>query len=150
MLPHFVVDSAAWHSLTSQQINIVLVLLRRYDGRNNGRLALSARDAASQCRINKDTAVAAFRVLIARGFIERTAEGSFAYKKLHSAEWRLTWLKCDRTGEVPTMAFQRWRPDKNNSVRIEGHPGPKPGTVAGLIKEIAAKRSLDIGPDGPD
>ena len=60
MLTHFMLNSPAWGELTPAARAVYVELSRRYNGRNNGWLALSARDAADRCRVNKDTATRAF------------------------------------------------------------------------------------------
>lgn len=109
-LPNYLQDSAAWGSLTPAERSVFLQLRRRYNGRNNGHLALSARDAARECKVNKDTAAKAFRTLAERGFIEIASPSAFAYKLKRATEYRLTDERCDRTGAKPSNAFMRWRP----------------------------------------
>ena len=101
--------SAAWCSLTPAARVVYVVLASRYNGHNNGSLALSARDAARLCNINKDTACRAFRELVDKGFIECVTPGGFSRKVRHATEWRLTIHGCDKTGELPSKAFTRWR-----------------------------------------
>jgi hypothetical protein len=33
-------------------------------------------------------------------------------KERKAMEYRLTTRKCDRTGNLPSQAFQQWRPDE--------------------------------------
>jgi hypothetical protein len=51
--------------------------------------------------------------------------GGFSRKLRHAAEWRITYLKCDRTGARPTNAFKTWRPEIQNTVPNGGRSGPK-------------------------
>src|SRR5206468_4901344 len=89
-------------------------IARIYDGTNNGRLALSVRDAAKRCRIAKDTASRAFRELQERGFIECMKQGGFSCKIRHAAEWRVLEHTCDVTGRLPEKNFMRWCEQKNS------------------------------------
>jgi hypothetical protein len=95
-------------------------------GFNNGTIALSARDAARLCKINKDTAGRSFKELIEEGFIEAVTPGGFSRKDPHATEWRLTHQRCDKTGELPSKAFMRRRDEKQNAVPKQGQLGPKP------------------------
>lgn len=110
MLEDWLLTSPAWLSLSPAVRVLFIELMRRYNGQNNGRIALSVRDAVKACRITKDTAGRAFHALEDRGFIERAVPGGFSRKVRHATEWRLTHRKCDRTGASGTRAFMRWRP----------------------------------------
>jgi hypothetical protein len=112
-LPYFMLSSAAWGSLTPAARCVWISLCRRYKGHNNGWLALSVRDAAAENRINKGTASAAFKALEGRGFIECVVPGGFSRKTPHATEWRLTHVRCDRTGTPPEKGFMRWVPPTN-------------------------------------
>jgi hypothetical protein len=111
MLTWYMLDSAAWQWLTPPARAVYVELARRYNGRNNGTLALSVRDAADRCRINKNTASKALLALQAAGFVELVTPGGFSRKVRHAAEWRLTIERCDKTNAAPSKAFMRWRPD---------------------------------------
>jgi DNA-binding IclR family transcriptional regulator len=103
-------NSAAWASLSPQDRAVYVELRRRFNGRNNGRIGLSVREAAELCRMNRDTAAKSFRKLEETGFIEMVTPGGFTRKDRHSTEWRLTTDLCDVTGAAASKAFQRWRP----------------------------------------
>lgn len=146
-LPWFMLDSEAWRALTPQQIAVYLDLARIYNGFNNGALALSVRDAARRCKINKDTANKALVTLEAMGFTECATPSRFNQNNRRAAEWRLTVWRCDKTGALPSKAFMRWRPasgprrnifpgERNSSSHLgpgrspeTGHANPKPGEI---------------------
>lgn len=106
----FMLESPAYRSLTPAARAVYVEVAKLYNGRNNGALALSVRDAAERCRINKDTAGKAFSLLQAVGFVECVTPGGFTRKVRHATEWRLTGETCDKTGALATKAFMRWRP----------------------------------------
>ena len=110
MLDGFMMESAAWRALSPAARVVYIEVRRRYNGSNNGRLALSVRDAAAQCNINKDTSRKALASLQDHGFIECVTPGGFTRKVRHATEWRLLDQRCDKTGALPTKAFMRWRP----------------------------------------
>ncbi len=116
-LTHFMLRTAAWRSLTPAQRAVYIELLLRYTGFNNGRIAAPLRNIAVACRINKDTAGEALKVLEQRGFIECVTPGAFSRKVRHAGEWRLTDRKCDISNVRGTNAFQRWRPAEGTANR---------------------------------
>ena len=107
----FMLDCAAWRALTPAARAVYLEVARLYNGGNNGFLALSVRNAAERCNINKDTAGRAFIDLQAHGFLDCVTPGGFSRKIRHASEWRLTAERCDRTGVPASKAFMRWSPD---------------------------------------
>ena len=109
-LTHFLTGTAAWLSLRPAERAVYLDVARIYNGKNNGTIARSCRDAGNDCRINKDTAAQAFKVLVERGFLECMTPGGFSLKTRHAAEWRLTDWKCDKTHDPASKAYQHWRP----------------------------------------
>jgi len=133
MLPRYVLESPAWRSLSAQARALYVHLALRFNGRNNGFIGLSVRDAASECRLAKDTAARAFAELVERGFIELAQAGTFNLKVRHSAEWRLTALPCDRTSAPASKTFMRWRPSdpprSETRSQTRDTPVPQSGTV---------------------
>jgi len=115
----WLLDSPAYLSLTPAARSVLVEVTRVYDGSNNGRLALSVRRAAQRCRIAKDTAARAFAELQGRGFIECVKRGAFSLKIRHAAEWRLTWHRCDVTGELSRKPFMSYGRGKQNTVLIQ-------------------------------
>ena len=103
----------AWRSLTPFARSIYVQLAQRYNGRNNGAIGLSQRDAASLCGMSKVTARKALLELQDRGFVELAKQGAFSIKLRHAAEWRLTAFRDDVTGAPASKAFMRWRPARD-------------------------------------
>ena len=132
-LTWFMLESPAWRSLTPAERATYIELAKLYNGRNNGWLALSVRDAAERCRINKDTAAKALAALQTAGFIECVTPGGFTRKVRHATEWRLTGQRCDKTGTLPSKAFMRWTPPPPRKCKTRSqsraHPVPPIGTV---------------------
>jgi hypothetical protein len=137
-LPHHMLRSAAWRSLSPVARCIFLELSAIYNGGNNGFIALSTRDAAKHVRCSKDTAARALVELTDKGFIVCCSRGHFDRKSPHASEYRLTLHSCNRTGEKASKAFMRWLPDQTKSVA-----GPITGTVTALTKENYRLRSDD-------
>lgn len=121
----YVYESAAYRSLTPAERVVLLAVMARYNGGNNGSLALSVRDASEECRVNKDTASKAFQVLEIRGFLENTRKGAFSVKMRLASEWRLTWERCDKTHALPSKAFLKWRPTERPDLKAISGAGRK-------------------------
>ena len=115
-LPHFMLQSAAWLSLSPVARCTFIELAARYKGSNNGYLALSVRDAAERVGCSKDSAARALADLRAKGFIECCSRGHFDRKSQHASEYRLTLYPCDRTGGRASKAFMSWRDDQPKSI----------------------------------
>lgn len=108
-------ETEAWLTLKPAARVVYIAIAGRYKGEsvaNNGFLAASVRDLASECLIDKNTVTASINDLMQRGLIERTQEGSFGCKVRLAAEYRLTCYRCDRTGQKATNAFRQWRGGK--------------------------------------
>jgi hypothetical protein len=142
-LPHHMLRSPAWQSLSSVARCIFLELAAIYNGGNNGFIALSTRDAAKHVRCSKDTAARGLVELTERGFIVCCSRGHFDRKSPHASEYRLTLYSCDRTGEKASKAFMRWQLGDTKSVAgpMGGTDGPTTGTVTALSQENYRIRS---------
>ncbi len=132
-LPHYMLRSPAWLSLSPVARSIYVELASRYNGSNNGRLVLSAREAAERVGCSKNTAARAVAELIEKGFIDLCSRGHFDRKTPHAAECRLTVHRCDRSGGRASRRFMTWLPDPAKSVAgvTTGTAGVTRGTVKG-------------------
>lgn len=100
MLENYVFDSLAFRTMKVGPRALLLELIRRHNGSNNGSIALGVRAAAQLLDVSKDTASKYFGVLIERGFIAPARLGGFNMKdpqSRRSTEWRLTWIKTSCT-----------------------------------------------------
>jgi hypothetical protein len=97
----------AWTALSAPARAVYIQIGFRYDGFNNGRIAFSVRDAASECGLAKDTANRAFKDLVDLGFIEETRHGGLSRKTRIASEWRMTAFKCDLTGAFKSVLFMQ-------------------------------------------
>ena len=107
VLHHFMLKTDAWRALSAPARAVYIQIGFRYDGFNNGRIAFSVRDAASECGLAKDTANRAFKELVDLGFIEETRHGGLSRKTRIASEWRMTAFKCDLTGNLKTCLFMQ-------------------------------------------
>lgn len=113
-LDHTILRSPAYHALTTTARALLVELTSLENGKNNGSLYLSVRDAAARLGMSDLTSAGrAFDELQDLGFIEMTEDASFhvkAAEKSRARCWRLTWLPGPgRRG--PTMQFLQRQPE---------------------------------------
>ena len=106
----YIFRSEAWKEMTPREVMIWLLLCSRYNGRNNGRIGLSIRDAAKQGKMSQGTASKSIKKLIELGFIKKTFEGSFSQKQNFASEFALTHQKVGDASA--TKEFASWKPKK--------------------------------------
>lgn len=121
------VKSDAFRSLNGSSVRLLLELMTRYFGRNNGDLSLSLDEAVDRLGMGKSTASAAYRELQEKGLLAKTREGCF-YRG-HATTWRLTFRE-DEKHAAPTHEWRKWISSKPKRTR-------KPW---GNRKEVAAKK----------
>lgn len=114
MLDRWLFQCAAWRACSPNERCAYLELKQRYDGTNNGRIALSVRDLSEALHVSKDTAGRTLKGLIEKGFIQVRKQSAFNMKQRLAAEYRLTEYGCDVTGELPSKDFMRWQPENNS------------------------------------
>jgi DNA-binding transcriptional MocR family regulator len=127
MLDGYILRSDAWLALGGLTQAAYLYFKIRYDGLNNGRVAVSCRDLAGYLRVSKNTANRAIDRLEEIGFISKVRASGFNMKIRLAAEWRLTEYQCDVTGELPTKTFMKWRSNEKSTVPPEGQQVPPQG-----------------------
>ena len=95
-LPHEVMLSAAYRSLTPNARALLVEMMAMENGQNNGSLWLSIRDAAARIGlVNKESVGKAFDELTGAGLIALTKEAHFSVKAAETSRarcWRLTFL----------------------------------------------------------
>lgn len=106
---YWMMKSAAFQHLNPFEVRLLLELYGLYNGRNNGYLFLSCREAARRCNMGKNTASRAFHRLIELGFIRRRADEPENYNLREATYWILTEYDFGRRGA--TKEFMSWRPD---------------------------------------
>ncbi len=100
--------SPAWRSLRGPAAKVWLELRCRYNGSNNGKLALSCDAAARLLGLGKATVLRAFQELQDKGFIVMTQRGQWYGRR--ATTWAVTDKPCD--GHLATRAWNTWIPDK--------------------------------------
>jgi predicted transcriptional regulator len=114
--------TVAWRDLNTVARCAYIELVERYNGTNNGRVALSVRTLAEALHVSPTTAARALRSLEEHGFIVTTQRGAFNYKVRHASEYRLTEF-ADETGALATKDFARWQKITVPEVALHGTRG---------------------------
>ena len=99
----------AWATLPPGPRALYIELKRRYNGRNNGQIILSHRDAAKAIVCSKNTVGRYFAELEARGFIHMTQAPCLGPSGIgQAAHWALGEEVTE--GGIPAVkAFVKWR-----------------------------------------
>ena len=104
--------SEAWRSLSGSAVRFYVELRRRFNGRNNGELHLTAEEAKTTLRMGTNTFVRVQRELQEKGFIRMTRQGGF-HQRLPTL-WALT---DEAVGtRPPSHAYKLWTPEKPNII----------------------------------
>ncbi|KAA1182104.1 hypothetical protein FP026_08435 [Rhizobium tropici] len=119
----WLVMSEAWKAATVYERCLYMELKQRYNGQNNGDIALSHREAMDALNCSNKPIAEAFRGLLDKGFIKVAMVGSFHWKAKtaggRSTRWILTELAVDQPERslVPTKDFMQWRPASEEKQR---------------------------------
>jgi hypothetical protein len=111
MLPYALYDSPIYAALRPIHVAVLLLLLRKHNGRNNGSIPLGTREAARRCHCSQSTACRALTELQLAGFITVTRKGHLVPEIGRpdvASRWRLNFLQ----EASPTNAISR-RPERS-------------------------------------
>lgn len=162
-LPHKLLMSAAYRSL-SVVARALLVELTMLDwGENNGSIYLSLRDATDRLGLSDHHSVsAAFDELIDRGFVRCTKEAHFSVKAAdHSRArcWCLTWLAAPCFKKPATNEWQSYDPPAGSKQRKRAERGQKAlkryyraltSHRMPVVESLAQARLLGAAPPEPE
>ena len=103
-----ILETAAWLAIArSGALALLVDIWGRYNGRNNGQISYSQREAERRFGCSPKRAVKWFRDLQTAGFIVAVQRGTFHQKtgtfSARATTWRLTMEPCD--GEAPTREY---------------------------------------------
>jgi hypothetical protein len=104
-LPRYIKRSAAYYGLSNYARALLIELIDRYNGCNNGMICLGKREIQYELRCGSDTACRAMRELDDSGLARPLTPGAWRGKR--ATEWRLMWIRCDKTGDLPKT---QWPP----------------------------------------
>jgi len=113
--------SKAYHSLSVYARALLLELIDRYTGNNNGMIGFGVREAKYELRCGTSTVIRAMQQLDDAGLARPLIIGDRRGRK--ASEWRLMWLRCDKTGDLPVSNWEQRPP--HNEVRSGNAKGPE-------------------------
>lgn len=131
--------TTAWQHATVWERSLYLEIKRRYNGRNNGDISLSHREAEALLDCSNTAVEKAFKGLQCKGFVRPQQKGSFGWKinskggrhQGRATRWRLTELPQDlpaRELAGGTKEFMKWAPgldfSEKSAARSQRTNGP--------------------------
>lgn len=143
-------EEPAWRALPTTAQALYPWLKLEWAGPNandNGRLALSVRQAAEALGVRPDTAARAFRELQAKGFIVQTSPALLGIEGgAKSPTYEITELKLpgSKTHEGRKL-YRQWRPGSDFPVQKvaannpHGRNGSKKNPVLKIVTELSRK-----------
>lgn len=124
LLPHWLLRSAAWMTLSPDAKALLLHVWQRHNGANNGEISYAVREAAA-IGLSKDRTARAFAALIERGFLVCTRASAFTVKTRDARLWRITAEPCGNELRG-TKDFMFWTPNSRAHAtvkpRTQSHP----------------------------
>lgn len=121
-IPRRILKSEAYAALTGNAVKVLTLILYRYNGRNNGFIQFSLRDTLLPLQTGKRSLLD----LQDKGLIDCAKAGTY---RGNVSEWRVTFLKDDRTGQ---RASDEWKEYPNN---------PKTDVLKARLKTKAARKN---------
>lgn len=124
-IPHEILISPAYRSLDTVARALLLELVMMENGKNNGSLWLSVKDAVDRLGItDARPAIRSFDMLQAAGLIAMTKEAHFSIKAADTSRarcWRLTWRPFD--GKPPSNDWKDYQPHGGSKESKRAHKG---------------------------
>jgi hypothetical protein len=121
-LYHSIMAAPAWRAASCGARALLIELVARHNGANNGELFISTREAADLLNVHRNTAARLFHELDELGFTAITEMGMYRVNGGPATMRRLTWLAG--AGYPPTRDFEKWRPAGNKSLaQFRSTPG---------------------------
>ena len=108
LFPWCIKRSKAFRALSPLARAALIEILDRFNGQNNGRIGLGVRELAYELNCSETTAWRALRELEDSRLIVPTRLGAWRGKR--ATEWRLAFLVCDETGELPQTQWDQRQP----------------------------------------
>ena len=106
-IPHMVKNSDSWKVCKPPSVSVYVALMFRYNGKNNGYIPFSCREASEECNISKNTAKRAFDQLEEVGLIKCITASNFDCRKKFAREWAFTHIDID--GRVATGEWKHYK-----------------------------------------
>lgn len=128
-LPEWLQSSQAWATLPPGPRALYIELKRRFNGRNNGQIFLSHRDAAAALNVHRNTVGPWFRELERRGFIYMTQGPHLGPSGIGQASVWALGEEATPDGRSARKMFMTWNEAQN----------PRTNSVHGRHKKQDAK-----------
>lgn len=126
-IPHEILISAAYRSLDLVARALLIEIVMLENGRNNGSLWLSVKDAVDRLGMtDARPAIRAFEMLQSVGLVAMTKDAHFSIKTAETSRarcWRLTWRAFD--GKPPSNKWQDYQPKGGTPESKRAHKGLK-------------------------
>lgn len=141
-LHNWLLDSPAWRALNPYARCLYVEIKRRYNGRNNGGISMSYREAETLLGCSNKPVPGAFRDLRDKGFIRTQQRGKFKGVPL-ATTWILTELPQDEPVKslIPTKDFMSWKPTEKKTRHAESGLSARPKRA---VNEGAARRERAV------
>jgi hypothetical protein len=111
--------STAYHALSIGARCTLIELLDKYAGCNNGMISMGVRDLEVRLKCSRRGAGGYLHELDDAGLARPTRVGAWRGKQ--ATQWRLTFYRCDLTGELPVT---HWEPRSEGTTgTTKGHHG---------------------------
>jgi hypothetical protein len=130
-LPHFLLTSEAWKSLSPIERTLFIEVAQRYNGHNNGEIGLGVRAAGEALHVRPQTVGNAFHVLIEAGFLKVGRDSAFNVKSRLAREWIVTLFP--HGDRLASRDFMHWRPptaESRKQMRTKPLPVANEDTVS--------------------
>ncbi len=122
----WLLNSPAWKATNVYERCLYMELKQRYNGTNNGDIALSHREAQAALNCSNRPVIDAFKGLLDKGFIRAAQLGSFHWKKEGGAGGRSTrWILTEYPTDYPVKSlspdrtFMTWKPGDQKKSRCD-------------------------------
>lgn len=122
-LPHTVQDSEAYRTLDMFSRAVLLAVVRRFNGRNNGEIFVSFDEISHDLNTTNRRAIGrSFTQLVDRGLLDVTAAPDRLHHK--AREYRLTWINTTAGGRhvQATEEYRLWNPHVAQNHSDEASP----------------------------
>jgi hypothetical protein len=123
-----VYDSPKFATLKPTEIAVLLLLLRKYTGYNNGAIALGVREAARRCHCSQMTACRALKTLQDASLIAETYKGHMVPeigRPNVASRWKLTFIdETKKRNVAEVVALPRFPNDTSGCFPGDTSGGP--------------------------
>ena len=99
------IESEAFRYLSGGALKLLIMVRKRFNGINNGKISFSVREGRDLLGYSMNTVARYFDELVDKGFLRIKEKGSFSYKKRHATTWIIT---CEEYNHQKSRDFKHW------------------------------------------